>query len=219
MWSWGRLEVGWGFAALAALSLLAGAGPALPLALGSAVCHELGHLAALRLAGARVERLRLTAFGAEIRADTRRLSYPAELACTLAGPAVNLLLAVAFARWAGGYAAAGANLLLGCFNLLPVPALDGGRALHLLVSWLLDPMAADRACRAVGLCCALALTGTVLFLTVKYRAGALLLLGAAGTLVPQLPLRGRKGACANYPARWRRETAYVIPRKTDKRAG
>lgn len=190
MLRWGKVEIGWGFAALTALALLAGAGEVLPLVMVSSACHELGHLAALRLAGARVDRFRLTAFGAEIRADTRRLSYPREIACTLAGPAVNLLLALAFARWAGDDVAAGANLLLGCFNLLPVPALDGGRALHLLVSWLRNPLAADKVCRWVGLSCALGLTGAALAVTVRYHAGLFLLLGAAGTLLPQLPAPG-----------------------------
>ena len=169
-----------------AVSLLAGAGNVLPLVLLSALCHEIGHLAALWLAGARVENVRLTAFGAEIRADTRRLSYPREIVCTLAGPTVNLLLALAFARLGGNYVAAGANLLLGCFNLLPVPALDGGRALHLLVSWRFDPMAADRICQKVGVSCAMLLTTAALVLTVRYHAGLFLLLGAAGTLIPQL---------------------------------
>lgn len=54
-------------------------GGVLPLVLLSALCHELGHLAALRLAGTEVELLRLTAFGAEIRADTRYLPYPKEI--------------------------------------------------------------------------------------------------------------------------------------------
>lgn len=199
MLRWNKLEVGWGFAALAVLSLLAGAGEVLPLAALSALCHELGHLAALRAAGARVERLRLTAFGAEIRADTRRLSYPREIVCTLAGAAVNLLLALAFARLGRDYVAAGANLLLGCFNLLPIPALDGGRALHLLVSWLFNPLTADRVCRWVGLGSALLLTAAALVLTVRYHAGLFLLLGAAGTLVPQLPLP-RCGAEYRQPA-------------------
>lgn len=187
MLRWGKLEAGWGFFALTVLSLLAGAGEVLPLLLLSALCHELGHLTALHLAGARVERLRLTAFGAEIQADTRRLSYPREILCTLAGPAVNLLLALAFARLGGHYVAAGANLLLGCFNLLPVPALDGGRTLHLLVSWLSDPLAADRVCQKVGISCALLLNAAALALTLRYHAGLFLLLGAAGTLIPQLP--------------------------------
>lgn len=173
------------------LAVLAGAGPVLPVVLASALGHELGHLAALRAAGARVTRVRLTAFGAEIFADTRYLSYPREILCTLAGPAVNLALAVVLARAAGNFEAAGANLLLGCFNLLPVPALDGGRALHLLVSWLWDPAAADAVCRKVGLGCAGILTGLALVVTVRYRAGLFLLLGAAGTLAPQLPVPQR----------------------------
>lgn len=192
MWTWGKLEAGWGFGALIVLAVLAGAGPVLPLVLASALGHELGHLAALKAAGAQVIRVRLTAFGAEILADTRRLSYPREILCTLAGPVVNLALAIFFARAVGNFEAAGANLLLGCFNLLPVPALDGGRALHLLVSWLWDPAAADAVCRKAGLGCAGALTGLALVLTVRYHAGLFLLLGTAGTLIPQLPvLQGR----------------------------
>ena len=194
MWKWGKLELGWGFAALIVLALLGGAGPALPPVLLAAACHELGHLSALRLAGARVERLRLNAFGAEIRADTRRLSYPREIACTLAGPAVNLVLALLLARATLHFTAAGANLVLGCFNLLPIPALDGGRALHLLVSWLWEPLTADAVSRRVGLGCALLLTAAALFLTVRCHAGLFLLLGASGTLIPQLPTINLKRA-------------------------
>lgn len=194
MWKSGKLEIGWGFAAMLALALLAGAGEVLPLVAVSALCHELGHLGALHLAGAEVERFRLTAFGAEIRADTCYLAYPREILCTLAGPAVNLLLALVFSRVAGDYVLAGANLLLGVFNLLPIPSLDGGRALYLLVSWCADPPAADRVCRRVGLGCAAALTAVSLALTVRHQAGLSLLLAALGTLLPQLstPGRGRR---------------------------
>ena len=190
MWKSGKLEVGRGFAAMVVLALLAGAGGVLPLVFLSALCHELGHLAALRLAGAEVERLRLTAFGAEIRADTRYLPYPREILCTLAGPAVNLALALVLARAAGDYVLAGANLLLGLFNLLPIPSLDGGRALYLLVCWGADPGTADQLCRRVGLGCALALTALALVLTLRHGAGLFLLLAALGTLLPQLPAVG-----------------------------
>ena len=186
MLKWGKLDIGWGFLVLAAAAVLAGAGEALPAAVLSALAHEAGHLLALRLAGAQVEQVRLTAFGAEIRADTRYLPYPREILCTLAGPAVNLILAVVLARAAGNDLAAGVNLVLGVFNLLPVPALDGGRILHLLVSWGWDPMTADRACRWVGLSCALLLTAAALAVTVRYHAGLFLLMGAAGTLMPQI---------------------------------
>ena len=67
----GKLEVGWGFLVLAVMALIVGAGPVLPMTVLAALCHEGGHLAGLRLAGARVGGGRLTAFGAEVRADTR----------------------------------------------------------------------------------------------------------------------------------------------------
>lgn len=192
MWRWGeggrRWEVTPGFWLLLALSLLAGAGTVLPLVLLASLCHELGHVAALAWAGAKVERFRLTAFGAELRSDTRYMPYGRELLCTLAGPAVNLALALVLARLTGDYLLAGANLLLGVFNLLPMPGLDGGRALHLLISWLTDPMTADRVCRWVGLLSALALTGVTLILVVAHRTGLFLLLAALGTLLPQVPL-------------------------------
>lgn len=194
MLRWGKLEVAWGFPALAAVALLAGTGKSLPVAVLSALGHEAGHLLALRLAGVRVERMRLTAFGAEILADTRFMSYPREILCTLAGPAVNLLLAVILARLMGAYLAAGVNLTLGVFNLLPVPALDGGRILHLLVSWGWDPITADRVCRWIGLSCALLLTAAALAVTIRYHAGLFLLMGAAGTLLPQIsvPVRAQR---------------------------
>lgn len=188
MWKWGKTEITWGFLALLILALTAGAGEVLPLVALSAVCHELGHLAALRLAGAKVEAFRLTAFGAEIQADTRYLPYGRELACTLAGPAVNLLLALSLARVSGDYLLAGANLLLCVFNLLPLPSLDGGHALHILVSWAADPLLADRVCRWVGVASAGAFSAAALALVLFHRAGLFLLLAALGTFLPQLPL-------------------------------
>lgn len=183
MLKWGKLEVSGGFWLLPAAALLAGAGEVMPLVFLAATCHELGHLAALRLAGVRVERLRLGVSGAEIRADTRYLPYPKEICCILAGPAVNLALAVIFARVSGDYLLAGANLLQGMYNLLPLPSLDGGRALHLLISWLTAPLLADIVCRWVGVCCALVMTGAALVLILKLGTGLFLLPAALGGLI------------------------------------
>ena len=174
------------------LALVAGAGTVLPLVGLSALCHELGHLSALYLARARIEEIRLTAFGAEIRADTRYLPYVRDILCTLAGPAVNLVLAVVLSRVAGDYLLAGANVLLGVFNLLPLPSMDGGRAVYLLVSWMADPMTADRVCRWVGIVCGMILVATALALVAIHRTGLFLLLAALGGLLPQLPLAKRQ---------------------------
>lgn len=156
-------------------------------ALLAAAAHEGGHLTLLRLFRVPVEGLRLGAFGAVIRARTERLSYGRELLVTLAGPAVNLLCAPllsALARrwgWAWGYLFAGAHALLGVYNLLPVPPLDGGRALYLLVAWRFGPDAGDAVSAAVGLFCALALTALGGYLTLRC-GGALFLLAALGLL-------------------------------------
>lgn len=192
MWSWGSVTVTWGFFLLLALALWAGAGEVLPLVLAASACHELGHLTALRLAGVRAASVRLTALGAEIRADTRYMPYWRELGCVLAGPAVNLVLALALARGLRAYTLAGANLLLGTFNLLPVPCLDGGAALRLLISWRWDPMTADLVCRWVGLLCALALTAAAGTLAAVHHTGGFLLLAALGLIFSQLPLVKRR---------------------------
>lgn len=192
MWSWRKLSVTWGAVGLLSLALFAGAGEVLPVVVLSALCHELGHLTALALVKAPIEQIRLTAFGAEIRADTRYLPYGQEIVCTLAGPAVNLVLAVVLARVAGDYLLAGANLFLGVFNLLPLPSLDGGRALHLAISWAADPLLADRVCRWVGLVCGGVLAAGALVLVVRHGTGAFLLLGALGAFIPQLPLAKRQ---------------------------
>lgn len=99
----------------------------LPSVLCAAVAHELGHLLCVWAVGGRVILLRLTAAGAELRMDGA-LSYVRELLCVLSGPAVNLLLAV-WAAQTGRLVFSGLNLALGLFNLLPLSALDGGRAL------------------------------------------------------------------------------------------
>ena len=165
----GRVEVTGGFLLLVAWLNYLDRSLLVPLALIACGIHELGHIFVIRLMGGAIKGIRLTAVGAELILS-RPLGYWQEGLSALAGP--------------------GANLLLGGFNLLPVPALDGGRALHLTVSWLADPLTADRLCRTVGLMCALLLTGAALALMVFCHGGLFLLLGAAGTLIPQLPSPG-----------------------------
>ena len=154
----------------------------------AAVFHEIAHLGVLRMFSAAEGRLLLHPSGLEWRREGKRLlSYPQEIAATLAGPAVNVLFAAVFARfaveehWETGFLFAGAQLMLGLFNLLPVLPLDGGKALELLLSWLVEPFFAYRVLRALSLAvsAALLLFSLALFLT----GGRAFLLFTALTLI------------------------------------
>lgn len=154
----------------------------------AALCHECGHLALLAAFRVPVYGVRLGALGAVIAAPAaRRLSYGRELLVTLAGPAVNLILAPLTARLAlrcgrdWGYLLAGAHLLLGVYNLLPVAPLDGGRALYLLCAYCFGVGAGERVSAAVGWLAALSLTALGAYLTLR-RGAALCLLAALGIL-------------------------------------
>ncbi|MBE7004551.1 MAG: hypothetical protein E7425_09780 [Ruminococcaceae bacterium] len=180
------------FLTLAAALLVGGAEVAAAVLLAASM-HELGHLLALRLLGASVEGLRLGGFGAEIRARTHRLSYFRELLAVLAGPAVNLLAAPLIASyavrhgWDWGCLFAGAHVVLGVYNLLPIPPLDGARALYLVTAYCFDPYAADRAVAAVGLVCSCVLCAFGAYLAVCW-GGMLFLLASFGLFLPQLGL-------------------------------
>ena len=122
----------------------------LVLLLTAAAVHEGAHLLVFRCFGVRPATFSLSPFGAVLEVDSRRLSYGAELAAVLAGPCANLVCGAVLCRAAAGgntalFAAAGAHLVLGAFNLLPLRPLDGGRALRCaLERWI--PKWADEIC-------------------------------------------------------------------------
>lgn len=156
-----RVQVTGGFALLAAWFLLANGWRPLLTVLGAAAVHETGHWLLLRLLGARVLSLRLSALGAVLETDSGRLSYGGELAAVLAGPAANLLAALALTGDERFLTAVGANVVLCAFNLLPIRPLDGGRALYLLASWLAGPPAGEAVSRWAGTLTAAALAAGI----------------------------------------------------------
>ena len=150
----------------------------------AAILHELGHYWVLRRLHAQVTAIRITALGAEMQV-AGRLSYGGELLAAAAGPAVNLILALLLGYggrlWSPLYLFAGAQLVLGVFNLLPVLPLDGGSLLWNLAAWLTEPYTADRIAGVVGFGVAALLTlaaGAALML----GGNPFLLLAAAGLL-------------------------------------
>ena len=177
------------FFLLAALALVVSPWEIAASVLLAALLHECGHLLALKAFRVPVVGLRRTALGAVLFArGARRLSYTRELAVTLAGCGANLacgfLTALAARRlsWEGGFLFAGAHFLLAAFNLLPIPPLDGSRALTLAVSFFFGPAAGDAAAAVTGLVFSLALVGTGIYVAAETGGGVLFLLASLALL-------------------------------------
>lgn len=147
----------------------------LPWGLLACAVHELGHVAAARCFGGRVERLSLTAVGAELSFSYRApLTYGRDSLVALAGPGANLLLGGLF-YWQGRHLPAVLSLGLGVFNLLPILPLDGGRVLYGLLAERLDPDWADRLLTAFAGCLVGVLAGVGTIAAVHYANVSLLL--------------------------------------------
>ena len=120
----------------------------LPWLLGwllAAVIHELCHYAALLFCKAPIYHVEIDVQGAVI--ETSGLTWGQAVICALAGPAGGLILLAGsnvFPR------VAVCALLQSVYNLLPVYPLDGGRALHGVLTGLLSVSAADLVCTIVG---------------------------------------------------------------------
>lgn len=117
---------------------------------GSVLLHELGHALVGRLFGIQTRDITLYPFGGIARMTMGRLAPLPELVVSLAGPAVNMVLAVGAWLLADlGMPAARElallNLALGIFNLLPAYPMDGGRVLRALLSLRMDPVRATLA--------------------------------------------------------------------------
>ena len=110
------------------------------LLFASILAHELGHSVVARSRGVPIAGIDLHMFGGVAKMSAPPRSPNDEIAITLAGPAVSLLIGGAalgvnavlpfgLLLWLGG-----ANLMLGLFNLLPALPLDGGRVLRAILA-------------------------------------------------------------------------------------
>lgn len=174
-----------------ALFLLLTDTPALLAALlPAALLHELAHYAVLHLCGVRAARFTITGLGASLYVpELHRLSYGAELLSAAAGPLMNLLLWVLLSLTGREELTlfAGAQMVLGVLNLLPVRPMDGGRILWLATAYLTEPYTADRVAAAVGLAASSALLALCLWLVLTTGSGLFLLLGALWLAYRSLP--------------------------------
>lgn len=158
--------------------------------LPAALLHELAHYAVLHLCGVRTALFTLTGLGASLYVpELHRLSYGAELLSAAAGPLMNLLLWVLLSLTGREELTlfAGAQMVLGVLNLLPVRPMDGGRILWLATAYLTEPYTADRVAAAVGLAASSALLALCLWLVLTTGSGLFLLLGALWLAYRSLP--------------------------------
>ena len=179
-----RLSVSPGFLLLAAFLYYAGGGAAVTAFFSAMLAHELGHLAAMLLAGAEVRALRLTAAGPVIEyggAVTARQ----ELGIVAAGPVAGLAFAAACLLWGSAYFryAGFIALLSAFFNLLPVLPMDGGRLAYALLCTAMPEGSASAVMRAVGSLC-----GAGVFVTgVMLRSPAAAAAGIWMTALANIP--------------------------------
>lgn len=138
----GRIEATGGFLLLLAWLNYLDRSFLVPMAVLACMAHELGHFFVIRALHGDIKQIRLTAIGAEM-VLSRPLGYWQEGLSALAGPGVNLVLALIFCGFQDGLTFAGLNLTLAVFNLLPVGRLDGGRALRCTLALLVGPDLAE----------------------------------------------------------------------------
>lgn len=142
---WTLLREGWVAWADAALVLL--------LASASVLLHELGHALSARWFGVGTREITLYPFGGLALLTREPPTARAELVISLAGPAVNLVLALLGALLVpeplGGLVVA-LNLGLGLFNLLPAFPMDGGRVLRALLSGVWGRLRATQTALSVS---------------------------------------------------------------------
>jgi Zn-dependent protease len=135
---------------------------------GIIVLHELGHALAARRYGIPTRDITLLPIGGVARLDRIPEIPRQELVIAIAGPAVNVVLALLFFILAGGSQRLGrlldfnlglrglfmnlmlVNLLLTAFNLTPAFPMDGGRILRALLAMRLSYLRATEIAVRVG---------------------------------------------------------------------
>ena len=130
--------------------------------------HEFGHIFAARRYGVKTPEVTLWPFGGVARLERIPEKPSEELIVALAGPAVNVVIALVLVLALGGATGvenlanienpqvsllaklAGANIFLVVFNLIPAFPMDGGRVLRALLAMRMGHAQATQTAASIG---------------------------------------------------------------------
>ena len=185
----GKVEITPGFLLLAAWLNYMDQQGLFWLGMVSCFLHECGHLVVLHILKDNVKRIHLTVFGAEI-CMSHGLSYRGELLAACMGPAVNMVLAGLLRHVPRMEAVVGLNLVLACFNLLPIGSLDGGRILRCLLCMLLGAEYGEQIARKISYVMLFVFFG--ILVVVLQIGGNLTFLLTSVWLLQRIPEKARK---------------------------
>ena len=161
------IRIEFSFLAVWALLLSIRDSGGLEYSLYAVLVHETAHILVMAAFHIGLREITFHGCGIRIRPQTTLASYSRELAVLMAGPLANITMWLIL-HAAGPEQAAGAQLILGVFNLLPCSRLDGGAVLScILAASGLAHCGAERILRFTAVITVLAAAAAGLMLGVK----------------------------------------------------
>ena len=134
----------------------------------AAAVHELFHCVGVYLCGGRIYNIRIGLYGAKI--ETSSLSRGKEILCLLLGPLGSLSLLTLSSHYPRLSVCAA---LQSAYNLLPLPNLDGGQALHRILQILFPAPYSQKICKIIQYVTMTAIIMLCIYCSVQWKLGIL----------------------------------------------